>query len=243
MEPTIRLSKLMSQRGLCSRREAESYIDLKQVVVDGKVIETQGTKVAVDAKIELLNKAKELQNNKATILLNKPLGFLSTNAEGGYPGALDLITKQNQQRYKNSKKLESTHLQKLGIAGRLDVDSTGLLVLSQDGVLVKQIIGPDSEMEKEYLVKVKGNITKEKLNLLRFGLELDGKPLKQAEVEMLSATNLRFLLKEGKNRQIRRMCKLVDLIVVELKRVRIGNVKLGDLQLGQWRFLKEEEKF
>lgn len=243
MDSFIRLSKLMALRGICSRREAESYIDLKQVLVDGKIISEQGTKVSENANIELLQEAKESQKNKIVILLHKPFGVLSTQPQNGYIAAIELITLQNQQKFKNSKKFNEQHLQKLAVAGRLDVDSTGLLVLSQDGVLVKKIIGPDSEMEKEYFVKIEGIITEDKISKLRFGLELDGQILKRAEVEKLNSSNLRFILREGKKRQIRRMCELVGLKVLELKRIRIGNVKLGDLAHGKWRYLKENESF
>jgi len=233
----------MSQRGICSRREAEYFIDMKKVLVNGKLIEEQGTRVSVDSSIELIDDAEKYQKNKVVILLNKPFGVVSTQPEKKYVAAIELITMQNQYRIKNSRIFEKEHLQKLSVAGRLDVDSTGLLVLSQDGVIVKKIIGPKSEMEKEYFVKVSGAITKEKIAKLRFGLSLDGELLKDAQVEILNANNLRFILTEGKKRQIRRMCEMVELKVVSLNRVRIGNIKLGDLPLGKWRYLSEGETF
>jgi 23S rRNA pseudouridine2604 synthase len=116
-------------------------------------------------------------------------------------------------------------------------------VLTQDGRIAKTIIGEQSAIEKEYLVRVKGKLVNQGLDLLRLGLSLDGFKLKQAEVEWQNDDQLRFVLTEGRNRQIRRMCELVGLHVTGLKRVRIGNVLLGDLPAGMWRFLNQEEKF
>nr|MCU0840193.1 pseudouridine synthase [Thiobacillaceae bacterium] len=135
------------------------------------------------------------------------------------------------------------NLRGLAPAGRLDIDSTGLLVLTQDGRVARQLIGEDSEIEKEYLVRVEGCIAPDGLALLNHGLSLDGRKLRPARVEWLNEDQLRFVLREGMKRQIRRMCELVGLKVVGLKRVRIGQVRLGDLPLGQWRFLREGERF
>lgn len=239
----VRLSKLMSERGLCSRREADRYIEQGLVLVDGEKVDTLGTKVSPDCTIELLERAQRQQEDKVTVLLNKPLGIVSTQPEKGYTPAIDLITADNQERADGDPKLHPRHLKKLAVAGRLDIDSKGLLVLTQDGVIVKQLIGPESNMEKEYLVGVEGNISEEMLKRLRFGLELDGKPLKRAKVKQIQANLLQIILKEGKKRQIRRMCELVGLKVRKLKRVRMGQVRLGDLPEGKWRFLQEHETF
>ena len=128
-------------------------------------------------------------------------------------------------------------------AGRLDIDSTGLLVLTQDGRVAKQLIGEDSAVDKEYLVRVLGHLTEKNLALLNHGLSLDGAALKPAQVSWQNKDQLRFVLMEGKKRQIRRMCELVGLKVIGLKRIRIGRVVLGDLPLGQWRYLRENEQF
>jgi len=135
------------------------------------------------------------------------------------------------------------HRMGLAPAGRLDIDSTGLLVLTQDGRIAKQLIGADSEIEKEYLVRVQGKLAEKDLDLLNHGLSLDGEALKPAQVAWLNQEQLRFVLKEGKKRQIRRMCELVGLKVLGLKRVRIGRVLLGELPCGQWRYLRDDEKF
>jgi len=234
----IRLSKLMSSKGICSRREAEAYIDLKQVAVDGKIIEKQGTKVHIDSKIELLPSARKKQKEKVTIILHKPIGYVSCQAEKGYIAAIKLITKENQSKSKDDMILRPHHLNKLSVAGRLDIDSKGLLIMTQDGTLAKKIIGEGSDIEKEYLVRVEGEVTGEKIQKLSYGLFLDNQKLKRAKIEILEPQLLKFILKQGKKRQIRRMCELVDLKVSDLKRVRVGNILLGNLPKGKWKFLQ-----
>ncbi|MBS0629089.1 MAG: rRNA pseudouridine synthase [Verrucomicrobia bacterium] len=237
----IRLSKLMSERGLCSRREADAYIEAGEVLVDGKEISVLGTKVPKSAQISLKRRARTFQNSKVTILLNKPVGYVSTQPEKGYTPAIELIRPENQ--FGGKEKLQPHHLRELSVAGRLDIDSRGLLVLTQDGVIVKQIIGPEADLEKEYLVGVSGKITPQMIEKLCFGLALDDKPLKQAVVQEIEPNLLRFILREGKKRQIRRMCELVGLRVTKLKRVRVGRVMLGKLPEGKWRFLESHERF
>lgn len=241
MTEKVRLSKVMSERGMCSRREADWYIERGGVLVDGEVVSTLGTKVARDAQIEFARGAKRAQDKKVTILLNKPLGIVSTQPEKGYREALELITAENQEG--EGRDFHPSMLRKLGVVGRLDIDSKGLLVFTQDGALAKKIIGPDAEMEKEYLVRVEGKIPDGAIEKLRSGLSLDGKRLKRAKVELIEADFMRFVLREGKNRQIRRMCELVGVRVAKLKRVRIGRVCLGDLPEGKWRLLEPDEKF
>jgi len=171
----IRLSKLMSQRGICSRREAEVFIEKAQVLVDGKIVDILGTKVSITSTIELLEEAKETKKQKVTILLNKPFRVLSCKTQDDLIPSIDLITEENQITSQKHLKFSLDHLKKLSVAGRLDIDSTGLLVFSQDGTIAKQLIGENSNIEKEYLVKVEGNITDEKLQKLTFGISLDGK--------------------------------------------------------------------
>ena len=141
----------------------------------------------------------------------------------------------------------SRPLRSLVPAGRLDIDSVGLLVLTQDGRIAKQLVGEGGEIEKEYLVRVASKtgapLEADKLALLRHGLSLDGEALRPAQVEWLNDDQLRFVLQEGKKRQIRRMCEAVGLQVLGLKRVRIGGVALGHLPAGQWRYLAAGERF
>ena len=240
----VRLSKVMSERGLCSRREADAFIERGWVYVDGEQILTLGTRIDPSQTITLNKKAEMAQTQRITILLNKPIGLVSGQPEKDYKPASSLIVPENHWQEDTSPlKFSPVHLRGLAPAGRLDIDSTGLLVLTQDGRIAKQLIGADSEIEKEYLVRVNGRLSEKNLQLLNHGLSLDGERLKPAKVSWQNQDQLRFVLKEGKKRQIRRMCEMVGLKVVGLKRVSIGRIKLGDLPLGQWRYLRENERF
>jgi 23S rRNA pseudouridine2604 synthase len=268
---TLRLNKRMAELGLASRREADVWIGKGWVKVDGKVAE-MGMQVRPDARIEIAKQAQGEQANQVTILLNKPMGIVSGQAEDGHQPAITLIQPQNRWPEDNARFFfHPRQLQSLVPAGRLDIDSIGLLVLTQDGRVARQLIGEDSEMEKEYLVRVsytgfnepdgepdrllqinegdpvttnvQAIFPAEGLARLRHGLSLDGQALKPAKIAWQNPEQLRVVLTEGKKRQIRRMCELVGLKVVGLKRVRIGNVMLGNLPLGQWRYLAPHEKF
>jgi 23S rRNA pseudouridine2604 synthase len=242
-EEKVRVSKLMAAQGLCSRREADGYIERGLVFVDGQRVTELGTKVHPHQRITLARAAASEQTARVTILLNKPVGYVSGQPEPGYKPAITLITPEAHWNEDEARRFERSHLKGLAPAGRLDIDSTGLLVLTQDGRIARQLIGQDSGIEKEYLVRVQGKLAPRGLDLLNHGLSLDGSPLKRAKVVWQNKDQLRFVLQEGKKRQIRRMCELVGLSVTGLKRVRIGNVKLGDLPLGQWRYLRPNEKF
>lgn len=239
-----RLSKRMGELGLCSRREADRWITNGWVKVNGEVVETLGVRVSPDARIEIDRAAREHQNEQVTILLHKPVGYVSGQAEDGYEPAIVLIRPENRWSADPSPiQFRREHLRALAPAGRLDIDSTGLLVLTQDGRVAKQLIGEDSSVEKEYLVRVEGNLAPDGMNRLQHGLTLDGVQLKPARVSWQNDHQLRFVLRQGRKRQIRRMCELVGLIVTGLKRVRSGNVPLGGLPVGKWRYLRPEEKF
>jgi 23S rRNA pseudouridine2604 synthase len=239
-----RLSKRMGELGLCSRREADRWITNGWVKVDGQVIDTLGVRVSPDARIEIDQAAREHQSEQVTILLHKPVGYVSGQAEDGYEPAIVLISPENRWAADPSPiQFQQGHLRALAPAGRLDIDSTGLLVLTQDGRVAKQLIGEDSSVEKEYLVRVEGSLSPEGLKRLQYGLTLDGVKLKPAIVSWQNEHQLRFVLRQGRKRQIRRMCELVGLFVTGLKRVRSGNVPLGGLPVGKWRYLRPEEKF
>lgn len=236
----IRLSKLMAVRGICSRREADDYIGRGLVSVNGVVISEMGTKVPVDSRIELGAEALKQQKDLVTIILNKPIGYVSSQPEDGYLPAIQLLEPKNFAGPGRAP-FNPRAMDNLAVAGRLDIDSQGLLIFTQDGRIAKKIIGENSEVEKEYLVRVDGILPKAKLELLRHGLVLDGKPLKPAQVEWANSDQLRFILTEGKNRQVRRMCEAVGLFVTGLKRVRVGNLPLGNIPEGQWRFYDEKK--
>lgn len=243
MEP-LRLSKRMAELGLCSRREADDYIARGWVKVDGVVVSELGSKVLPNQRIELMRQATARQAARVTILLNKPVGYVSGQAEKGYKPAASLVSQDTHFAGDRSNvTFDPAHLRELAPAGRLDIDSVGLLVLTQDGRVAKRLIGEHSTVEKEYLVRVHGRLSEQGLRLLNHGLSLDGEALQPARVWWQNQDQLRFILQEGKKRQIRRMCELVGLRVVGLKRVRIGRVMLGDLPQGQWRYLREDEQF
>jgi 23S rRNA pseudouridine2604 synthase len=249
---TTRLNKRMAELGLCSRREADDWIGRGWVKVDGQVA-PMGLQVGPQARIEIDPRARGQQREQVTILLHKPIGYVSGQAEDGHEPAVVLV--QGRTRWQGDlapHRFAPSQLKGLAPAGRLDIDSTGLLVLTQDGRVARQLIGEDSGVEKEYLVRVafgavttnvQGAFPPAQLARLRHGLSLDGQPLKPAKVDWQNPEQLRFVLTEGKKRQIRRMCELVGLKVVGLKRVRIGRVTLGQLPLGQWRYLAPHERF
>jgi 23S rRNA pseudouridine2604 synthase len=247
----MRLSKRMSELGLASRREADEWIERGWVRLDGEVA-VLGTKWQPGQEITIEERAQHDQARRLTVLLHKPVGYVSGQAEDGHQPASVLVLPETQWRPFTGDALPQPRVQRkdllrLAPAGRLDIDSTGLLVLTQDGRVAKQLIGDNSEVEKEYLVRVqytKGpRLPEADLQRLQHGLSLDGKQLRPARVTWQNDDQLRFILKEGRKRQIRRMCELVGLQVLGLKRVRIGLVRLGDLPVGQWRLLGPEEKF
>lgn len=220
-----RVSKLMARRGMCSRREAEQYMAEGRVRVNGVLVTEQGTKVAIDSQITFDKTGLQ----KVTIALNKPLGIVSNLPQDHYREAKEFITPEN--RYDKGEPIDPDSLH---VVGRLDINSKGLLLFSSDGTVAKKIIGPDSEVEKEYIVRFYEDVPDGVLSKLRFGLKLDGKPLKRADVKRAGDKALTIVLREGKNRQIRRMCELVGLEISSLKRVRVGNIQLGSLPLGKW---------
>jgi 23S rRNA pseudouridine2604 synthase len=242
-----RLSKRMTALGLASRREADEWIGAGLVRVDGRVA-VLGQRVGPDVRITVDEVAHRQQALRVTVLLNKPVGYVSGQAEDGHQPAVVLVTPANRWPGDRSGIVFSpAHLRALAPAGRLDIDSVGLLVLTQDGRIAKALVGShEARVEKEYLVRVafpNGPLDERGLALLRHGLELDGEPLQPAKVSWQNEDQLRFVLREGKKRQIRRMCEAVGLHVVGLKRVRIGRVPLGALPPGQWRYLGPLEKF
>ena len=248
MTEPLRLSKRMSELGLCSRREADEWIARGWVRVDGQVISELGSKVLPHQKITIEKQAQAQQARRVTVLINKPMGLVSGQAEDGYKPAVTLVRPEHRwSQDKSPIQFAAAQLKSLVPAGRLDIDSVGLLVLTQDGRIAKQLIGEDTSIEKEYLVRVKyakpGRLPDEELKRLNHGLSLDGQPLLPAKVHWQNEDQLCFVLREGKKRQIRRMCELVGLKVLGLKRVRIGRVKLGNLPEGQWRYLGDDERF
>ena len=234
-----RVNKWLAQSGVCSRREAEALIADGLVSIDGEVVQDVGRKILPGQTLVLADRATDKLDSSLTIMIHKPVGIVSSQPEDGQVPAVRLLKRENLWAHEAVIPDFSNHLAPVG---RLDMDSRGLLILSEDGVVAKAVIGPQSELEKEYRVAIMGEITEEKLELMRFGLELDGRELRPAHVEVISDQRLRVILQEGRNRQIRRMCDLLEWKVVDLFRVRVGPLTLGDMPEGYWRPLTAQER-
>jgi len=233
-----RVNRWLAQNGVCSRREAEARIGAGLVTIDGELVTDVGRKIEAGQTL-ILADAAGAPPGPLTILFHKPVGVVSAQPEKGQIPAVRLLTEDalvGQSPFIPDRKT------RLAPVGRLDMDSRGLLILSEDGVVAKSVIGPDADMEKEYLVRVTGEITERRLALLRHGLRLDGRHLKPAKVEVVEGQLLRFTLREGRNRQIRRMCDLIGYSVVDLYRIRIGPIRLGDLPERRWRVITPAER-
>ncbi|GAA0638935.1 pseudouridine synthase [Brevundimonas lenta] len=234
----VRINKWLGQSGVCSRREADALIADGLVSVDGEVVTDAGRKLEAGQTLTLSDKATATLAAGVTIMVHKPVGYVSGQPEPDKRPAVRLITENNRVGEGEVPADEVS----LPPIGRLDEDSRGLLLLSSDGVVAKAVIGPESDLDKEYLVRVTGDITEKKLKVLRHGLMLDGRQLKPAYVSRMESFRLKFILREGRNRQIRRMCEMVGLEVIDLIRIRIGPIKLDNLPEGKWRMLTAEER-
>lgn len=234
----VRVNKWLAQSGVCSRREAEELIAAGAVLVDGERVTDAGRKIAPGQTLVLTDRAELGLGAQISVIIHKPPGIVSAQPEHGQTPAARLLMAETQE----GKGIVPSSRASLPPLGRLDQESRGLLLLSEDGVLAKAIIGPESEIDKEYVVTVRGRIDRAKITKLRHGLELDGRKLKPAKVTLQDTQVLRFVLTEGRNRQIRRMCELVELEVTDLVRVRIGPLKLGTLAEGKWRHLTAQER-
>lgn len=237
-EAPMRVNKWLGQTGVCSRREAEDLIGRGLVSIDGAVVTDAGRKIEPGQTLTLDEAGAAALAEGVTIMLHKPVGYVSGQPEPGKIPAVRLLTAENRIGAGEVPAADAS----LPPIGRLDEDSRGLLLLSSDGVVAKAVIGPDSKLDKEYLVRVTGDVTEKKLKMLRHGLMLDGRQLKPAYVSRMESFRLKFILREGRNRQIRRMCEMVDLEVVDLIRVRVGPLKLDNLPEGKWRLITAEER-
>jgi 23S rRNA pseudouridine2605 synthase len=225
-----RLQKLLSAAGITSRRKAEGYIEEGRVTVNGVVAQLGMRADPQRDEICLDGVPVKLGEQKVYLMLNKPRGYVTTlEDEQGRNTAAQLVADCGTRVYP---------------VGRLDMDSEGLLLFTNDGELTNRLIHPRHEVEKEYRVKVRGN-WKKALPILRGPMELDGVPLAPAQVEVERGkgdiAQLTFVIHQGKNRQIRRMCQQAGVQVLRLKRVREGTLLLGDQKSGTWRHLTEEE--
>ncbi|WP_246514763.1 pseudouridine synthase [Desulfonema limicola] len=223
----MRLQKFLSSAGVCSRRKGEEYIKNGRIKVNGRIITQPGTKVDPDIdQVEIDSRQVCLEENIVYIAMNKPLGYVTTCEQPGDKIIMDIIDIP----------------ERVYPAGRLDKDSTGLLLLTNDGSLHHRLLHPSFDHEKEYEVTVGRPISEGALRKLGKGMPLMGTKTRTAQIRRLSSNRFRIVLKEGKNRQIRRMVRKVGEHVAALKRIRIANIRLGSLDEGKWRYLTEKEK-
>jgi len=223
----MRLQKFLSNAGLCSRREGERYIKDGLVRVNGKVVTTLGTKIDSEKdQIKVDGKTIKIEQNLFYIALNKPPGYITSCRQSGAKIVLDLI--------------DIPH--RVYPIGRLDKNSTGLLILTNDGRLHHRLAHPSFDHEKEYEVTVANPIPDNILRSMEKGMPINGSTTRPAKIKKISSKRFRIVLKEGKNRQIRRMVRQEGNQVVRLKRIRISNIRLGRLAEGTWRHLTERER-
>lgn len=243
MSKTLRINKYLSLKGLCSRREADNFVSKGFVEINGRRAKL-GDKVDADSDmVKLLPRAKELQKSMLSILYHKPLGIVSSQPENGHTPAISLLTHDNRHGRSLSER-EPRELKNLSVAGRLDINTTGLLVFTQSGSVAQQIIGERSIMEKEYLVRTDQVPSLDRLAELLEGVRSkEGDLLSAKSAELLPGDHLRLVLTTGKKHQVRSMMAAIGLQVTQLKRVRIGNIPLGNLPKGKWRYLLPHESF
>ena len=222
----MRLQKFLSQAGVCSRRLGETYILEGRVQVNEKIVNSLGARVDPDAdRVRVDGKPAVLRKQMVYIALNKPSGYVTTCSQAGEPIVLDLVD-VGERVYP---------------VGRLDRDSTGLLLLTNDGRIHHRLSHPSFDHEKEYEVTLAEPIFDGALQKMAAGLPMMGTRTRPAEVRRISARRFVIVLKEGRNRQIRRMVRKVGCRVTGLRRTRIANILLGDLPEGRWRHLSEAE--
>lgn len=228
----MRLQKYIALAGVASRRRAEELISIGRVKVNGKVVTEMGIKVTPGLdKVLVDNKEVKISVDKIYILLNKPVGYVTTlSDEFNRPKVVDLLQEIKERVYP---------------VGRLDYNTSGLLLLTNDGDLTHKITHPSSHIYKTYVCKIKGRITKKEMDTFRTGVDIDGYITAPAKIELLKqnkdSTLVKVIIYEGKNRQIRRMMEALGHPVITLKRISIGKIDLDNLQIGKWRYLTRKE--
>jgi 23S rRNA pseudouridine2605 synthase/23S rRNA pseudouridine2604 synthase len=223
----IRLQKFLSEAGICSRRKGEEYIKAGFVRVNNNVVTELGEKVDPQKdRVEFKGKVVDVKSDPIYIALNKPKGYVTSTLQAGDKIVIDLIDIK----------------ERIYPIGRLDKDTSGLLILTNDGSLHHQLSHPSFDHEKEYDVTVVQPIPEGALRSIAKGMPMMGTKTRPAEIERITSRRFRIVLREGKNRQIRRMVRKVGNHVARLKRVRVSNIKLGRLAEGTWRYLTEKEK-
>lgn len=241
---SIRLSKRMAELGLCSRREADEFIERGWVKVDGVVVDVLGSRVRSEQRIELVKSAETELAERVTILLHKPVGYVCGPAEPGDRPAWQLV--KQETRFTGDRSdihYLKKHHNGLAPAGWLDVDASGLLVLTQDGRVSRKLISSAGDYEQEYLVDLAGPLPGDALVRLNGRLSINGEAMPQVKASQQSDFQLRFVIRENRNRLIRQLCDAVGIRVAAVRRIRIGRIALTDLPQGQWRYLRADERF
>lgn len=230
----IRLQKFLANAGICSRRKAEKYILEGKVKVNGEIIFELGMKInPVIDEVIFDGKVVRVENNKVYILLNKPIGYVTTVKEQfGRPAVTDLLKGVKE---------------KILPVGRLDMYTSGAIILTNDGDFIYKVTHPKYEIEKTYQVTVKGKITDDEIEKLKNGVKIDDYISGRAKVKILkidqtkNVSRIQITIHEGKNREVRKMCKAIDKKVIALHRSKIESIDVKDLALGEWRYLNKEE--
>ena len=241
---TPRLAKLVCRLALCSRREADEWIENGWVSVDGKVVARLGARAHPNARIEIHPLASQQRSEAITIVFNQVQRTPAADEldERVLPG--EIIRADNHWSEDRAlRRFAPTHLRGLALAGKLAPDECGMLVFTQDGNTARQLVGRSSRWEKEYHVRFVGELDDQGLDRLQHGLTVDGIRLTRVQVSRLSEQQLRFVVHDNGRRQIQQMCELLALPLCEIKRVRIGSVPLGKLPPGKWRYLRRDERF
>lgn len=229
----VRLQKYIAECGIASRRKAEELILDGKIKVNDKTVTELGVKVRPNVDIVEYNGKKiELEHEKVYILLNKPIGYVTTAKDQfSRDTVLDLVKVK----------------QRIVPVGRLDMYTSGALILTNDGEFVYKVTHPKHEIEKTYNVTIRGNITNEELNTLKNGIEIDGYKTKKAKIRILKTdvekniTRIEVIIHEGRNRQIRKMFEAINKNVIALHRSKIGKIEAKSLELGKWRYLNKAE--
>ncbi|MDS4013304.1 MAG: RNA pseudouridine synthase [Candidatus Accumulibacter sp.] len=239
-----RLAKLVCRLALCSRREADEWIENGWVSVDGKVVARLGARVHPNARIEINPVAGQQRSEAITIVFHQvPRTPSADELDERVPPGEIIRADNHWSEDRALRRLAPTHLRGLALAGRLAPDECGMLVFTQDGNTARQLTGRASRWEKEYHVRFLGELDDQGLDRLRHGLTVDGVKLPRIRVSRLSEQQLRFVVHDNSRRQIQRMCELLALPLGEIRRVRIGSVPLGRLPPGKWRYLRGDERF
>lgn len=220
----LRLNKYISESGICSRREADKFIEAGSVYING-VLATVGTKVSPTDTVVVGGKTIKPKSNKVYIALNKPVGITCTTENHVKGNIIDFVN----------------YHERIFPIGRLDKPSEGLIFLTNDGDMVNKILRAGNNHEKEYVVSVDKPITKEFINAMENGIPILGTITKKCRVSKIGKCTFNIILTQGLNRQIRRMCEYLGFKVTSLKRIRIMNVSLDNLPTGKWRYLNDEE--